>query len=107
MEETPRQFIERTRELWPGATDEFLVDSLMSRFGLSETDARKELEAYYREKYGPSAPKVSRARVETVKCPVCGRAVEALDIQVKLEELREFEPELRAWEWLLREVGKR
>jgi len=107
VEETPREFIHRTRELWPGATDEFLVDSLMSRFGLSEAEARRELEEYYREKYGPTAPKVSVARAETVKCPVCGRAVDALDIQVKLEELREFEPELPAWEWLLREVGRR
>ena len=79
----------------------------MSRFGFSEAEARRKLEEYYREKYGPSAPKVTAARAETVKCPICGRIVDALDIQVKLEELREFEPELRAWEWLLREVGKR
>ncbi len=106
-EETPREFIQRTREIWPGATDEFLVDSLMSRFGLSETEARRELEEYYREKYGPSAPKVRMPRGETVKCPVCRRPVDPLEVQSKIEELRAFEPELRACDWLERETFKR
>lgn len=106
-QETPSEFIERTRKLWPGVTDEFLVNSLTSHFNLSEAEAREELQAYYREKYGPSTPKVSAPRDETVKCPVCGRATAPLDIQFRIEELRENEPELRAWEWLLREVEKR
>jgi len=104
-QESPQEFLRRTKELWPGATDEFLLDSLMSRFGLSEDEAKKELAAYHREKYGPSAPKIRMPRAETLKCPVCHRGgVDPIDIKALIEELREFEPELRAYEWLEREL---
>ena len=106
-QESPQEFIRRTKELWPGATDEFIINTLISRFSLSEDEARKELEDYYREKYGPSTPKIRIPRGETVKCPVCGRAVDAIDVKVKIEELREFEPELRACDWLEREAFRR
>ena len=105
-EETPREFIRRTREVWPGCTDEFLLDSLMTRFGLSEEEARRELEAYDRERYGPSAPKVRPPTPQTTRCPLCDRpGAELLTLQVRVEELRGFDPELRAWEWILRELG--
>jgi|GEM_PF-4519842 len=105
-QESPREFIERTRKVWPGVTDEFIIDSLISRFGLSEEEARKELAAYHREKYGPSGPKIPRAK--TVKCPVCRKPTDPLDVKAIIEELRAFEPEIKAVDWLERETfGRR
>jgi len=103
-EVSPREFIEETFRRWPGATEEFIIHSLKSKFGLSDIEAWNELHAYYKSRQGPTKPKTSTSR-ENAVCPLCCQRVPALDLQARIEELLYTMAEKPLGEWIKEAIG--